>query len=157
MRRYELLSLTSLPYQAQLVTSWEITRFADIIREWKRTNKTPTAPQEFLIESLVRFHICEQRLFDRRIFWNGDRTNYRQVEDHHTDILREDNQRKEREFLKYMPMVQSWKLSYLKLALASKIEIGADIELASLFQALDTKHRDNGKESQDIFRRSDNR
>jgi len=154
MRKYELTSLDGLTYQCWLATRWEQKRFADLIRAWKKQNPKATVIQEMLVESLVRCHVWEQRLVDRRLFFDGERTDYKQVADRDVDISTDDLNRKSREFKEMMPLIQRWKTDLLKLALANNVSlnINGDIRnVSSLFGALDETelgkletYRDNG-------------
>jgi hypothetical protein len=137
----ELQTLQGLSKQSWL-TKEEQSRFRDVIKAWKTEN--PNAPREkqILIESLVRCHIWEQRLIDKRYFFNGSRTDYRVVDGRKTsDLSDEDQERKDTEWLQYMPLVQRWKTDYLKLALANSIDVQVVNDISSLFAALDTKER----------------
>lgn len=135
MKPYELSTLEGLPKQAWLFARSERDRFHGIAAKWKRDNPNATPVQEMLFESLLRCHLWEQRLVDSRQYFSGEPTDYKQIADKTPDVSSEDLNRKATEFEKYMPLIQRWKVEYLKLALANKIEITGDFDLATLVQS----------------------
>jgi len=102
--------------------------------QWKRDNPKADIVKQMLCESLVRVHLFEQRLVDKRVFWDGSETDYRVMTGRKTaDLGDEDRRRKEQEFERWYPMVMKWKNDLLKIALAEKIEItGESLDIASL-------------------------
>jgi len=105
--------------------------------QWRKDNPKASVIQQMLMESLVRVHLFEQRLIDKRRFFDGSLTDYRVEDGRKTaDLGDEDRQRKEKEFEKWYPQVIRWKNDLLKLALAEKIEITGDVlDIASLVTA----------------------
>jgi len=140
MRKYEFDCNYGMSYSSWLYNRQEINRFAKILRELKKSK--PDILRQMVLESLVRLHIQEQRLNDRRYFWDGETTSYAKTAPHERDILEEDMKRKEREWDKYMPNIMKWKLEYMKLALANDISIDLQGDITQLFKAIDT----DGKE-----------
>jgi hypothetical protein len=137
----ELKTLQGLSKQCWL-TKDEQARWRDVIKRWKNENPNASAEKEILIEGLVRCHIWEQRLIDKRYFFNGDKTDYR-VEDGRkcSDLSDEDKDRKDKEWFRYMPLIQQWKVKYLQLALANNIEVKVVNDISSLFGALDKQRK----------------
>lgn len=133
---HELATLEGLSKQCWLSKA-EQQRFRSVVLKWKAENPKASIVQQMLFESLCRVHILEQRLIDKRLFWDGSETDYRIVDGRKTSAMGdEDSQRKAREYDKYMPMVMGWKVNLLKLALAEKIEISGDMmDIASLVMA----------------------
>ena len=147
MRQYELDTLWGLSKQSWLVTRQERERFGRIIRKWRKENPKSTTIQEMLAESLIRFHIMEQRLIDRRILFDGTPTNYEQIKDHEVDVESDDLKQKQREFDKMMPQVMRWKIDLLKLAMANDIRIDVTGDVSELFAALDKKNENRNGSS----------
>jgi len=145
VREYELATTWGLPKQSWLVTRHERERFGRMLRKWKRENPKATLIQEMLAESLVRLHIWEQRLVDRRTFFDGERTDYQEVADHKPDVDTEDLERKMKEWKELMPLVIKWKTELLKLALANGVNLqitGDARNVSALFGALDQSERE---------------
>lgn len=144
MRRYELTTIEGFTMQSWLVTRPEQNRFVGMARRWKKENPKSNLVQEMIAESLIRLHIFEQRLVDRRVFFDGEKTDYQQVADRMVDVSTEDLQRQSREFEKYMPLIQRWKLEWAKLALAQHVSlsiVGDAGNIHSLMGALNAKER----------------
>lgn len=138
----ELLTTRGLSKQSWLFDPVEQDRFRTLCLEWKKANANATVEKQILIEGLVRCHIWEQRLIDRRRFFNGEPTDYRVQDGRKTADLTDEHQaRKDREWLAYMPLIQRWKLDHLKLALANSIDVQVVNDLSSLFTALDASDR----------------
>ena len=115
-----------------------------MMRRYKKENPKSNLFQEMIAESLIRVHIWEQRIADRRYFFDGETTDYRQTGDHETDVSTDDANRKLREFKELMPLIQRWKTDYLKLALANNVNLNihGDVRnVSSLFGALDETER----------------
>lgn len=144
MRQYELTSLWGLSKQSWLVSRQERERFGKMIRKWKKENPKSTLVQECLIEDLVSLHIMAQRLRDCRYFFDGEMTDYEQVEDHKTDTSTDDLQRKSKEFDKYYERLQKMKTELYKLALANSINLNlnGDASVTALFKAIDGKGKE---------------
>lgn len=150
MKQYELTTLWSLPKQCWLVSRSERERFGKLIREWRKENPKPTIIQQMLIESLLRLHIWEQRLVDRRTLFNGEKCDYQQVGTHDVDIDSEDLAAKQCEFDKMMPQIMRWKSDLLKIAMANNINlnVNTDTDVTALFKAVDKLDASNeGKEA----------
>ena len=135
MRKYELDTMYGLSHSSWLVTREEIKRWNQICREVKKSK--PDVLHQMVLESLIRCHIWEQRLVDRRYFWNGDRTTYCKTADHEQDIDTEDLDRKQKEWDRYFPLVTRYKMDLLKLALANSIDLSVTGDVTQLFSALD--------------------
>lgn len=134
---HELSTLEGLSKQCWL-SKQEQTRFRSIVLKWKQETPKATIVQQMLFESLCRVHLLEQRLIDKRLFWDGSETDYRVIDPQRkmTDVGDEDRNRKAREFEKWYPQVMRWKSDLLKLALAEKIELTGEVfDIASLVTA----------------------
>lgn len=142
---HELATLQGLSKQSWL-TKQEQQRFRSVVMKWKRETPKATIVQQMLFESLVRVHLFEQRLIDKRVFFDGSPTDYRVVDGRKTaDVGGEDRQRKEQEFERWYPQVIRWKSDLLKFALAEKIEISGDaFDLATLVKSYQEKHAESG-------------
>lgn len=139
---YELSTLEGLPKQCWLFDAHEQHRFRSIVMKWRKENPTATIEKQILIEGLIRCHLWEQRLIDRRRFWNGTATDYRVLDGRkQVDVSDEDQTRKDKEWLQYMPLIQRWKQDYLKLALANSIDVQVVNDLSSLFSAIDAEDK----------------
>ena len=145
MKKYELTSLQGLTFQCWLVNRYEQERFAACVRKWKQENPKATIVQEMLAESLIRCHIWEQRLVDRRFFFDGEKTDYAQVRDREIDITTDDLKRKNSEFKEMMPQIQKWKSELLKLALANSINVDVHGDISQLLLALDKQKGSSGE------------
>lgn len=136
---YELKSITGLPKQCWLYDATEQQRFRDMAMTWRKENPTAPIEKQILFEGLVRCHLWEQRLIDRRRFFDGTPTGYRVVDGRkQADLPDEDQARKDAEWMRYMPLIQRWKMDHLKLALANSIDVNVVQDLSSLFSAIDS-------------------
>lgn len=145
MREYELTTTWGLPKQSFLVTRQERERWGRIVRQWRKEHPKSTVVQQMLFESLARYHILAQRLVDNRVFFDGTPTCREEVADHKVDIDSEDLARKQKEFDKYMPLFERWRVELLKLALANGVSlqiVGDARNVSSLFGALDQTERE---------------
>lgn len=128
--------------QSWLISRQEQLRFASMVRVWKKENPKSTLIQEMIIESLLRMHLWEQRLCNRKYFFDGTPSSYVQVRDREIDVMSDDLEIQTREFDKYMPQVQRWKNDLLKLALANNVSLqitGDAGNVSALFGALDER------------------
>jgi len=139
---YELVTIQGLSKQSWLHDITEQKRFRAIVLQWKRENPNASIVEQMLFEQLATLHLYEQRLRDRRRFWNGQRTDYRSVPgSKQVDITDEDQARLDKEWDKYYPQVLRWKTDLLKLALANNIDIQLTDTVSGLFKAIDAEDR----------------
>ncbi len=141
---YEITSVNGFPKQCWLFDSQEQRLWRDLCKKWKKENPSAGVEKEIVAETLIRLHIMEHRLVDRRRFWNGsDATSYRVEDGRKTaSIDTEDAERQTKEFDRYYWQILAMKERYLKLALANSIEIAIDNnDISALFAAMDAQDK----------------
>ena len=163
MRKYELSCNWGLSYLSTFCSRQERERFVKIIRQWKGDTDKTRIIREMLFEQLAHVHILTQRLYDNKITFDGDETDYSQVRkitDEETGwestekvgvIGAEHQAQKQKEMEKYLPMLSKIQIDLAKLLLAKDVQLHLheDRSVSDLFSALEKRgavSTDNGKQ-----------
>lgn len=140
-----LMSEEGVEKSAWLHTREERTRLNLFVKRWKDENPNATLFQEFVARKIIGYHLFGQRLLDERVTFFGDKTVRIKLDDHHYDLDDESRSIKRAEFDKYFKDFEREQREWTKLALASKVELTSDFDLATLVQ--DYQNKRNGQDS----------
>lgn len=152
----EFASQEGLEKRSWLFTRQERKRYDSMVARLLKDIPNPTLYQELTAAQIIELRIMIQRLLDRRTFFFGDETDYTKVDDHHSEIDSEDQDKKRREWeAKYIPLQKELR-EWLKLAQANKIEITGDFDIASLIKDYQEgkANGENGEDCNNSERRS---
>lgn len=154
MRKYELGCNWGLSYLSTFCSRQERERFVKIVRQWKGDRDKTQIIREMLFEQLAHCHILTQRLYDNKITFDGQATDYtqeRKIIDEESGfastekvgvIGSDDKAQKQKELEKYLPMLSKIQIDLAKLLLAKDVNYHIhqdDRNVAELFSALEKR------------------